>query len=488
MLIDSGVPMFSKFTQPGGRRFFNLWKLWLCAFRRARLLLPLACIALALLALPACSGEDDENLSGSGTTASGSSESGASEVGGGSAGSLGSNLLPVDKWNAYVDLFNEADQLMGQVNGYFKTLGTGEAPNREPELSGPGAQWLAPPAGSQERMKALIDSALAKSSQSKPGESGQTGDTAGAGIPGQSAGPDVVTGLGEAGGTGEQARIDGATGRDGGAEAAGTAEPNTPDAPGGQTELDRQANRYAGQLGKLWRLLREAREYYAEGKFAEDDFARGRALHTRMLAAAQLFWDADSEFSQLMKQEDRNRQIVNVAEMRAQGLAFMPSAIEFGLAAQDVCDEFLREAITANSMHKLNSERLRPLHDVLIKSLERLEQAGADEKRMQAEGIPPQSGLQLVETGRELEGVLAGILRKLDGEAPEGAGGGASAKSLGKATVEATVASPEETAGSDADFSRAERASSGIPERRCTPEEFYRLMGRYNRQYNQVVS
>ncbi|MDL2306716.1 YiiG family protein [Desulfovibrio sp. OttesenSCG-928-C06] len=356
-----------------------------------RLLALFFCLVLALGLLSGCSGDEENgsaNQTGSSANAGNTGKAGnAGEAGAENSGNSPEDAqapalsgeadgLPVEKWNAYVDLLNDSELVLDDAQGYFSTFGTAGTPSDEADLA--SAAWIAPPGATREKLRPLIKNALAQAAQ----------------------------------------------------------EPSGP--------LDQKAKVYAEALERCRGLLDEAGTYYAAGKFAMDDFKRGKRLHQLMLDAALAFEMAELDFSAAMKREDHNRQIRNVAELREYGMSFLPSATEFGLAAQDVRDELLRQEITSANLRKLDLEAFAPLYETLAKSLERLELAGDDE-RMAAEGIKPDSGKKLVSIAVELKEKVAGIMRNAGEEA----------------------SSDSQTA---------------------TPEEFYRIMGKYTRQYNLVIS
>ena len=326
------------------------------------------------------------------------------------------------RWNSYVALFN-AERKTRNAESYFKDLGTGD----EPRLKEPKPNEIIPPrAGSWNGM----------------------------------------------GGNFREV-------------AMGRVTKARREAEGGNSELDRAALAYTTTLQALDECLEEAVTYYQAKSYADDAFAKGKEIHTRMLALYADAMPKEAAFNEAMDERGRQLQLEEVASMRAQGMEFVATALEFSLSAETAMGELIRQGLTENTMYDMDIPAFKPFYDELVKGLSALEAAGKAADLESRERIDKSRAGSQLSSARSIKAAANSIMDRAE-------------KSLEhKKKVEAAMPPPMkgkpkdrheqmqyELAVSDA------KLKNPAPkyDRNSTPEQFAWLLNAYIDSYNMLIS
>lgn len=154
-----------------------------------------------------------------------------------------------------------------------------------------------------------------------------------------------------------------------------------------QSDLDKKALAFANSVKALWECFREVHGYYEAKSYADDKLAKGKLLHSRMLAIFAELQPAYKNFSIAMTDQNRKNMLRDAKQMRVEGMRVVPAALEFMVAARAASAEMERQQLTEDTVYKLDATAFKPYYDDLVKALAEMEAAGADKAQIEKEKL-----------------------------------------------------------------------------------------------------
>jgi len=256
-------------------------------------------------------------------------------------------------------------------------------------------------------------------------------------------------------------------------------------AEGGGSELDKAALAYAKVLKELHECFNEAETYYNAKSYADDAFAKGKEIHTRMLTLYADAMPKEAAFNAAMDERGAQLQREEIASMRSQGMEFVAAALEFSLAGEKAMGELVRQSLTKDTMYEMDVPAFRPFYEELVKGLSALETAGKTADLESRERIDKDRAGTQLSIARELKAAANSIMERAE-------------KSLEhKKKVDAALPAPRSgefkdahekmqynMAVSDAKLKNPEPSYDS----NSTPDQFAWVLNRYIDAYNMLIS
>ncbi len=97
-------------------------------------------------------------------------------------------------------------------------------------------------------------------------------------------------------------------------------------APPALAELDAAAQTYLAALQKLAPVLKDANEYYRQEDYKDDKYAKGKQLHTPLVAVFDEFGKASDQFHAAIDTEDvryKERELVEIEQQQGRKLSYL---------------------------------------------------------------------------------------------------------------------------------------------------------------------
>ena len=158
-------------------------------------------------------------------------------------------------------------------------------------------------------------------------------------------------------------------------------------ATGSSTELDKAVIAIVPGLKALWADMTALSDYLRNKEQVDDDWAKARTLHPRILASMKTVEENLPAFQQAMAAKSAHLRATEVDRMKAEGLVLLPAMFQVVLDAEDI-QMFLseKEATHENLITAVTEEEFRTFYTRLGEGLKELD-AVLKEETAKAEGI-----------------------------------------------------------------------------------------------------
>ncbi len=140
-------------------------------------------------------------------------------------------------------------------------------------------------------------------------------------------------------------------------------------AAGSDNDLDQATYEMSLHLKQLWAGLVKARDYYAGGGAAPEDYAAMRETHASIFQAYQGLEATRVRFWDVLSKEDAERRKRDIQNMADQGLALRPAMLRLLDSGQALQDLLSGRNITSATLASLNLDDFRPLNDAFALSI-----------------------------------------------------------------------------------------------------------------------
>ncbi|MDL2268547.1 YiiG family protein [Desulfosarcina sp. OttesenSCG-928-A07] len=177
-----------------------------------------------------------------------------------------------------------------------------------------------------------------------------------------------------------------------------------------QSELDIQALAFAQNLQSVWADFCQLYSYYESKSHTKDGLAKGRQLHTRMLADFKALTQAHEALSLTMAEQSMKNMQHNTQAMRDKGMTVTPAALEFVIAASAARTELTRQELSDDAVDKLDGAAFQSFCDELEKTLAKLETAGANQTQVGKENLSAEHVDAMIFAARQVKASAAGIM------------------------------------------------------------------------------
>ena len=172
---------------------------------------------------------------------------------------------------------------------------------------------------------------------------------------------------------------------------------------GAQSELDQAAREYSAALGRLWDAVWTANRYYLDTAWRQDSHRRGASLHDAVTAAYGTYDDERVKFFSLMDARDTELMHASIRDMRKDGREVLPAMLAVIARARAVDAELNRQGIEAHTVAELEQTAYTEQYGALVKALEQLEGAVANEELLRKEAVASAEADRVLASARQVE-------------------------------------------------------------------------------------
>lgn len=178
------------------------------------------------------------------------------------------------------------------------------------------------------------------------------------------------------------------------------------------TELGKATTALLTPAKELWANLAEAADYYKNKNYVDDNYAKAKTLHEKIIAIYPSYDDNLPAFNDLMDKQNRELRKSDIKEMKADGRALMATMLEAIDAAQTMQDILYEQNITSENLQSLSMDKFRPAYDEYVKYLNEFEKLSKDEKLVKEEKLEGYSISSLLNALKSVKTSAAGLIER----------------------------------------------------------------------------
>ncbi|MDT3426397.1 hypothetical protein J2Z22_001923 [Paenibacillus forsythiae] len=177
--------------------------------------------------------------------------------------------------------------------------------------------------------------------------------------------------------------------------------------------LDSAVIQLEPSIKKLVAVLGEAYDYYDVKGYADDQFAKGKQLHARIIQAhrayektADVFFDGVNDLGQKRMQAELKELLANDEQIRYAILTFM-------LDAEALSDVMEQQEIYADNILDLDLKSFQAKYKVLITDLQNINKYAADKARVEKEGLREYALEAYVDAAKDVKVAATNIVERV---------------------------------------------------------------------------
>ncbi|USB32694.1 YiiG family protein [Paenibacillus sp. YPG26] len=168
----------------------------------------------------------------------------------------------------------------------------------------------------------------------------------------------------------------------------------------------------------LLSVLDDLKVYYDTKGYVDDQFAKGKQLHTKLLSA-NLAYEAAAKtyFTALQKLANEQRQ-AELQKLKDTDQQIRYNALKFMIDAEAVAIEIDEQGINASNVLKLDMKKFRAKYDIMTADLNTLITISKDKERIQGEGVNSFTIKNYVDAATEAKAAASKIVERVNKKEP----------------------------------------------------------------------
>lgn len=154
------------------------------------------------------------------------------------------------------------------------------------------------------------------------------------------------------------------------------------------TNLDEKAKKMLPVLEKLNDVFIEASQYYKGGDYREDNYKKGKELHTKIMALIGEYYKAYDEYEKAVKEsaKEQHKKELEIAEREGNMIA--ASQLKTYMVMREIIDESNREDLNgSNFTEKGDASKLQQLYDKFVIAQDELRKEISNPESLKKEGF-----------------------------------------------------------------------------------------------------
>lgn len=167
-------------------------------------------------------------------------------------------------------------------------------------------------------------------------------------------------------------------------------------------------------MNELVAILSEAHDYYETKGYVDDNFAKSKELHTKIVKAADGYYAASGEFLKAMASMGAERRQESLKKYQDNDQQLRYSALKFLMDAQALSAEMEEQGVTAKNILDLDMGKFKAKYDVLVEDLTNLTQLSQDAMRAKKEGLRSDLVEDYVDEAKEVKVAASEIIERVN--------------------------------------------------------------------------
>ncbi|TYP71956.1 YiiG family protein [Paenibacillus methanolicus] len=203
----------------------------------------------------------------------------------------------------------------------------------------------------------------------------------------------------------------------------------------------------------LLSVLDEMKAYYDSRGYVDDDFAKGKQLHTKLVTANVAYETVAKQYFTALQKMDNEQRQAELLKRKDADQQIMYNALKFMIDAEAVAIEMQEQGINAGNVLQLDMAKFKAKYDMMTEDLNALATIAKDKERIQKEGVNSFSIENYVHAATEAKAAASKIIERINKKQPV----------------------------SDSDLNGQFLSTTD-----GTPENFYYLLGKAVERYNEI--
>ncbi|CAH1207581.1 hypothetical protein PAECIP111892_02929 [Paenibacillus auburnensis] len=168
----------------------------------------------------------------------------------------------------------------------------------------------------------------------------------------------------------------------------------------------------------LLSVLDDMKAYYDSKGYVDDDFAKGKQLHTKLVNANLAYETVASQyFTALQKLGNEQRQ-AELQKLKDADQQIRYNALKFMIDAEATAIELDEQGITAGNVLQLDMAKFKAKYDIMTADLNALMTISKDKERIQKEGVNSFSIGNYVNAATEAKAAASKIIERINKKEP----------------------------------------------------------------------
>ncbi|WP_090673231.1 YiiG family protein [Paenibacillus tianmuensis] len=161
-------------------------------------------------------------------------------------------------------------------------------------------------------------------------------------------------------------------------------------------------------------ILSEAHDYYETKGYVDDNFAKSKELHTKIVKAKDAYYAAANEFLKAMTSLGAENRQKSLKKYQEQDEQIRYSALKFLADAEALSAEMEGQGVTAANILDLNMDKYKAKYDVLLEDFKNLSQHVQDDSRVKKEELDIHSLKRYVDEAKNVKVAASEIIERVN--------------------------------------------------------------------------
>jgi len=168
----------------------------------------------------------------------------------------------------------------------------------------------------------------------------------------------------------------------------------------------------------LLSVLDEMKAYYDTRGYVDDDFAKGKQLHTKLLSANLAYETVATQYFTNLQKLGNERRLAELQKLKDLDQLIRYNALKFMIDAEATAIEMDEQGITAENVLKLDVTKFKAKYDIMTADLSALMTLSKDKKQIQKEGVNSFSIENYVGSATEVKAAASKIIERINKKEP----------------------------------------------------------------------
>ncbi|MFB9330810.1 YiiG family protein [Paenibacillus aurantiacus] len=168
----------------------------------------------------------------------------------------------------------------------------------------------------------------------------------------------------------------------------------------------------------LLSVLDEMKAYYDSRGYVDDDFAKGKQLHAKLVSANIAYETVAKQYFTALQNLGNEQRQAELQKRKDADQQIMYSALKFMIDAEAVSIEMEEQGINAGNVLQLDMTKFKAKYDMMTEDLNALTTIAKDKKRIQIEGVNSFSIENYVHSATELKAAASKIIERINKKQP----------------------------------------------------------------------
>lgn len=168
----------------------------------------------------------------------------------------------------------------------------------------------------------------------------------------------------------------------------------------------------------LLSVLDDMKAYYDSRGYVDDDFKKGKQLHTKLVKANNAYETAAKQYFTALQKLDNEQRQAQLQQLKDKDQQIRYTALKFMIDAEATAIEMDEQGITAGNVLKLDMKKFKAKYDMMTKDLNELMTIAKDKKQIEKEGANSFSIENYVRSATEAKVAASKIIERINKKQP----------------------------------------------------------------------